>query len=218
MQGQALFFSLWQASIETFYMVAISTFIAVLLGLPLGLLLVVTAPGNILDNPPLYKVLSTIVNTGRSFPFIILLVVLTPVTRFIVGTSIGSTAALVPLSLAAIPFFARITETSVLEVDKGLIEAAQAMGCNYWQIIYKVLIPEALPALILGITILIVSLLNSSAMAGAVGGGGLGNLAIQYGYQRFDVGVMFTTILILIVLVQVIQFLGDLLAYKLRKK
>lgn len=218
MQGQTLFFSLWQASIETFYMVAISTFIAVLLGLPLGLLLVVTAPGNILDYPPLYKVLSTVVNTGRSFPFIILLVVLTPVTRFIVGTSIGSTAALVPLSLAAIPFFARIAETSVLEVDKGLIEAAQAMGCNYWQIIYKVLIPEAMPALVLGITILIVSLLNSSAMAGAVGGGGLGNLAIQYGYQRFDVGVMFTTILILIVLVQVIQFLGDLLAYKLRKK
>ncbi|GJD19837.1 putative ABC transporter, permease protein [Rivularia sp. IAM M-261] len=218
MQGQALFFSLWQASIETFYMVAISTFIAVLLGLPLGLLLVVTAPGNILDHPSLYKVFSTFVNTGRSFPFIILLVVLTPVTRFIVGTSIGSTAALVPLSLAAIPFFARIAETSVLEVDKGLIEAAQAMGCNFWQIIYKVLIPEALPALVLGITILIVSLLNSSAMAGAVGGGGLGNLAIQYGYQRFDVGVMFTTILILIILVQVIQFLGDLLAYKLRKK
>lgn len=218
MQGQALFFSLWQASIETFYMVAISTLIAVLLGLPLGLLLVVTAPGNILNNPPLYKVISTFINTGRSFPFIILLVVLTPVTRFIVGTSIGSTAALVPLSLAAIPFFARVAETSILEVDKGLIEAAQAMGCNYWQIIYKVLIPEALPALVLGITILIVSLLNSSAMAGAVAGGGLGNLAIQYGYQRFDVGVMFTTILILIVLVQVIQFLGDLLAYKLRKK
>ncbi|RUT06435.1 D-methionine ABC transporter permease [Dulcicalothrix desertica PCC 7102] len=177
-----------------------------------------TAPGNILNSPHLYKILSTIVNTGRSFPFIILLVVLTPVTRIIVGTSIGSTAALVPLSLAAIPFFARISETSILEVDKGLIEAAEAMGCNYWQIILKVLIPEANPALVLGITILIVSLLNFSAMAGAVGGGGLGNLAIQYGYQRFDIGVMFSTILILIILVQVIQFLGDLLASKLRKK
>ncbi|WP_127081248.1 methionine ABC transporter permease [Dulcicalothrix desertica] len=199
-------------------MVRISTFISVFVGLPLGVLLVMTAPGNILNSPHLYKILSTIVNTGRSFPFIILLVVLTPVTRIIVGTSIGSTAALVPLSLAAIPFFARISETSILEVDKGLIEAAEAMGCNYWQIILKVLIPEANPALVLGITILIVSLLNFSAMAGAVGGGGLGNLAIQYGYQRFDIGVMFSTILILIILVQVIQFLGDLLASKLRKK
>ncbi|MEN2383794.1 MAG: methionine ABC transporter permease [Gloeotrichia echinulata DVL01] len=144
--------------------------------------------------------------------------VLTPLTRLIVGTSIGSTAALVPLTLAAIPFFARIAETSLLEVDKGLVEAAQAMGCNYWQIIFKVLIPEAFPSLVLGGTILIVSLLNSSAMAGAVGGGGLGNLAIQYGYQRFDVGVMFSTIATLIVLVQIIQLVGDRLAQQMRKK
>ncbi|MUG95897.1 methionine ABC transporter permease MetI [Scytonema sp. UIC 10036] len=218
MQGSELLNSLWQATLETFYMVGISAVVAVLLGLPLGLLLVMTSPGNFLNSPKLNQILSAIVNTGRSFPFIILLVVLTPLTRLIVGTSIGSTAALVPLTLAAIPFFARIAETSILEVDKGLVEAAEAMGCNYWQIVLKVLIPEALPSLVLGMTILIVSLLNSSAMAGAVGGGGLGNLAIQYGYQRFDVGVMFATIVVLIFLVQLIQFLGDLLARQLRKK
>ncbi|MEI2583015.1 methionine ABC transporter permease [Scytonema sp. PRP1] len=218
MQGWELVNSLWQATVETFYMVGISALVAVFLGLPLGLLLVMTNPGNILDAPKVNQVLSAIVNTGRSFPFIILLVVLTPLTRLIVGTSIGSTAALVPLTLAAIPFFARIAETSILEVDKGLVEAAEAMGCNYWQIVLKVLIPEALPSLVLGVTILIVSLLNSSAMAGAVGGGGLGNLAIQYGYQRFDVGVMFATIIILIILVQLIQFLGDLLARQIRRR
>lgn len=218
MQGWELFDSLWQATLETFYMIGISAGVAVLLGLPLGLLLVMTSPGNVLKASRLNQALSAIVNTGRSFPFIILLVVLTPLTRIIVGTSIGSTAALVPLTLAAIPFFARIAETSILEVDKGLIEAAEAMGCNYWQIVLKVLIPEAMPSIILGITILIVSLLNSSAMAGAVGGGGLGNLAIQYGYQRFDVGVMFATIVVLILLVQLIQLLGDLLARQMRRK
>ncbi len=218
MQAWELFSSLWQATLETFYMVGISALIAVVLGLPVGLLLVMTSPGNVLNAPKLNRVLSAVVNTGRSFPFIILLVVLTPLTRLIVGTSIGSTAAIVPLTLAAIPFFARIAETSILEVDKGLVEAAEAMGCNYWQIILKVLIPEALPSIVLGITILIVSLLNSSAMAGAVGGGGLGNLAIQYGYQRFDVGVMFATIIVLILLVQFIQLFGDRLARRLRKK
>lgn len=218
MEGWELLNSLWQATLETFYMVGISALVAVVLGLPLGLLLVMTSPGNVLNAPKLNQVLSAVVNTGRSFPFIILLVVLTPLTRLIVGTSIGSTAAIVPLTLAAIPFFARIAETSILEVDKGLVEAAEAMGCNYWQIILKVLIPEALPSIVLGITILIVSLLNSSAMAGAVGGGGLGNLAIQYGYQRFDVGVMFATIIVLIFLVQFIQLFGDRLARRLRKK
>jgi D-methionine transport system permease protein len=190
----------------------------VILGLPLGLLLVMLGPGNILDNPKLHKPLSAIVNTGRSFPFIILLVVLTPFTRFVVGTSIGSTAALVPLTLAAIPFFARLAETSILEVDRGLVEAAEAMGCNYWQIVLKVLIPEALPSIVLGVTILIVNLLSASAMAGAVGGGGLGNLAIQYGYQRFDVLVMFLTIVLLIIIVQFIQLFGDRFSQGLRKK
>lgn len=148
MQGWELLDSLWQATVETFYMVGISAGVAVLLGLPLGLLLVMTGPGNVLNAPRLNQVLSSIVNTGRSFPFIILLVVLTPLTRLIVGTSIGSTAALVPLTLAAIPFFARIAETSILEVDKGLVEAAEAMGCNYWQIILKVLVPEAMPSIL----------------------------------------------------------------------
>lgn len=218
MEGQELIESLWQATAETFYMVGISTIVAVILGLPLGLLLVLTGTGNVLASPRLHKVLSAIVNTGRSFPFIILLVVLTPLTRLIVGTSIGSTAALVPLTLAAIPFFGRIAETSILEVDRGLIEAAQAMGCSYWQIVLKVLVPEALPSIVLGVTILVINLLNASAMAGAVGGGGLGNLAIQYGYQRFDVGVMIATIVILIVLVQVLQFVGDRIAQQLRKR
>ena len=217
MEGQ-LIQSLWEATVETFYMVGFSTIVAVLLGLPLGLLLVLTGAGNVLDSPKLHKVLSTLVNIGRSFPFIILLVVLTPLTRLIVGTSIGSTAALVPLTLAAIPFFGRIAETSILEVDKGLIEAAQAMGCSYWQIVLKVLVPEALPSIVLGVTILVINLLNASAMAGAVGGGGLGNLAIQYGYQRFDVGVMVATIVVLIVLVQLLQFVGDRLAQQLRKR
>jgi D-methionine transport system permease protein len=218
METQELISSLWQATVETFYMVGISTGVAVVLGLPLGLLLVMLSPGNILDNPRLHKPLSAIVNTGRSFPFIILLVVLTPFTRLVVGTSIGSTAALVPLTLAAIPFFARLAETSILEVEKGLIEAAEAMGCNYWQIVLKVLIPEALPSLVLGVTILIVNLLSASAMAGAVGGGGLGNLAIQYGYQRFDVPVMIATIVVLVILVQFLQFFGDRLSQTLRKK
>ncbi|HEY9624758.1 MAG TPA: methionine ABC transporter permease [Crinalium sp.] len=218
MQGQELIESLWVATIETVYMVGVSVLIAVILGLPLGLLLVMLGSGNILDNPKLHKPLSAIVNTGRSFPFIILLVVLTPFTRFVVGTSIGSTAALVPLTLAAIPFFARLAETSILEVDRGLVEAAEAMGCNYWQIVLKVLIPEALPSIVLGVTILIVNLLSASAMAGAVGGGGLGNLAIQYGYQRFDVLVMFLTIVLLIIIVQFIQLFGDRFSQGLRKK
>lgn len=210
--------SLWQATVETFYMVGISALLAVVIGLPLGLLLVTTSPGNILENPSINRVLSAIVNVGRSLPFIILLVAIIPLTRLIVGTTIGSTAALVPLTLAAIPFFARVAEAAILEVDRGLIEAAQSMGCNYWQIILKVLIPEALPAIVLGITILVISLLNYSAMAGVVGGGGLGDLAIRYGYQRFDTRVMLVTVVLLIVLVQLTQVLGDLIAQRLRKR
>ncbi|MBD3886202.1 ABC transporter permease [Phormidium tenue FACHB-886] len=210
--------SLWQATVETFYMVGISALIAVLVGLPLGLLLVTTAPHNILANPALHKILGSIVNVGRSLPFIILLVAIIPLTRVLVGTTIGSTAALVPLTLAAIPFFARVAESAILEVDRGLIEAAQSMGCSYWQIILKVLIPEALPAIVLGITILVISLLGYSAMAGVVGGGGLGDLAIRYGYQRFDTKVMIITVVLLIVMVQVVQILGDWIAQRLRKR
>jgi D-methionine transport system permease protein len=218
MTTEELIASLWQATLETFYMVGVSTLVAVLLGLPLGVLLVMTSTGNILEAPRLNRILGMIVNVGRSFPFIILLVVLTPLTRILVGTSIGSTAALVPLTIAAIPFFGRVAETAILEIDRGLIEAAQAMGCTYRQIVLEVLIPEALPSLVLGVTLLLVGMLSFSAMAGAVGGGGIGNLAIQYGYQRFDTVVMLVTVVELIVLVQLIQFLGDRLSKKLRKR
>lgn len=218
MPESVLLENLWRATVETFYMVGVSAVLATVIGLPLGLLLVITNAGGVLENPSLNQTLGAIVNIGRSLPFIILLVAIIPLTRLIVGTTIGSTAALVPLTLAAIPFFARVAETSLLEVDRGLIEAAQSMGCSYWQIILKVLIPEAFPSLILGATIMVISLLNYSAMAGVVGGGGLGDLAIRYGYQRFDTKVMLITVVLLIVLVQITQFLGDRLAKQLRKR
>lgn len=210
--------SLWQATIETFYMVGISAVLSMLIGLPLGLLLVTTSPEGVLRNPAVNQTLAAIVNVGRSLPFIILLVAIIPLTRLVVGTTIGSTAALVPLTLSAVPFFARVSETSLLEVNQGLIEAARAMGCDYWQIILKVLIPEALPSLVLGATLMVISLLNYSAVAGVVGGGGLGDLAIRYGYQRFDTRVMIITVVLLVVLVQITQFLGDRLAQSLRKR
>lgn len=210
--------SLWAATLETLYMVSVSAVLATLLGLPLGLLLVVTAPKGFLANSGLHRVLGSIVNIGRSLPFIILLVAIIPLTRLVVGTTIGSTAALVPLTLSAIPFFARVSETSLLEVDRGLIEAAEAMGCTYRQIILKVLIPEALPSLVLGLTIMVISLIGYSAMAGVVGGGGLGDLAIRYGYQRFDTKVMIITVLLLIGLVQAVQWIGDRVAHQFRKR
>jgi D-methionine transport system permease protein len=218
MPDAALLDSLWQATVETFYMVGVSAVLAILAGLPLGLLLVTTQPEGVLDNPQIHRLLGAIVNVGRSLPFVILLVAIIPLTRLIVGTTIGSTAALVPLTLSAIPFFARVAETALLEVDRGLVEAAQSMGCDYWQIILKVLIPESLPSLVLGATIMVISLLNYSAMAGVVGGGGLGDLAIRYGYQRFDTQVMLITVVLLIVLVQITQFLGDRFAQGLRKR
>lgn len=210
--------SLWTATLETLYMVAVSATLAALLGLPLGLLLVITGPQGFLPNPGLNQILGSVVNAGRSLPFIILLVAIIPLTRLIVGTTIGSTAALVPLTLSAIPFYARVAETSLLEVDRGLVEAAESMGCSHWQIIRKVLIPEALPSLVLGLTIMVISLIGYSAMAGVVGGGGLGDLAIRYGYQRFDTRVMIITVILLILLVQVVQWAGDTIARQLRKR
>ncbi|MBD1909898.1 MULTISPECIES: methionine ABC transporter permease [unclassified Leptolyngbya] len=210
--------SLWTATLETLYMVSISAVLAAIFGLPLGLLLVMTAPRGFLPNATINQALGSVVNAGRSLPFIILLVAIIPLTRLIVGTTIGSTAALVPLTLSAIPFYARVAETSLLEVDRGLVEAAESMGCNHWQIIYKVLIPEALPSLALGLTIMVISLIGYSAMAGVVGGGGLGDLAIRYGYQRFDTRVMIITVVLLIVLVQVVQWIGDAIAHNLRKR
>lgn len=210
--------SLWTATLETLYMVAVSAVLAALFGLPLGLLLVITGPKGFLPNRKLNQVLGSVVNAGRSLPFIILLVAIIPLTRLIVGTTIGSTAALVPLTLSAIPFYARVAETSLLEVDRGLVEAAESMGCTYWQIIYKVLIPEALPSLVLGLTIMVISLIGYSAMAGVVGGGGLGDLAIRYGYQRFDTRIMLITVVLLIVLVQIVQWIGDAIAHQLRRR
>ena len=206
---------LWQATQDTIWMVVISTIFTVLIGLPIGVLLAATDNDGLLHIPGLNQVLGTIVNIGRSLPFIILLVAIIPFTRLVVGTSIGTNAAIVPLTIAAIPFFGRVAETSLREVDRGVVEAARSMGCTNWQIILKVLIPEALPSLILGITITIISLIGYSAIAGAVGAGGLGNLAIIYGYERFDTNVMIITVVFLIILVQVIQLAGNFIARKL---
>ena len=209
---------LLQGFLETVQMTVISTVVAVLLGVPLGVILVITSRGHIMQNDAVNKVLGAIVNATRSIPFIILMVAIIPFTRFVAGTSIGTTAACVPLTLAAIPFLARLVETAIKEVNGGVIEAAQSMGATPLQIIWKVLLPEALPTLIDNITVLIVNLISYSAMAGAIGGGGLGDIAIRYGYQRFQGDVMLATIIILIVLVQVIQSAGDYLSRKVNKK
>lgn len=197
-------YELW----NTLYMVACSTLIAILFGLPLGVILTITDRGHLKENLWLHQLLGSIVNIGRSFPFAILLVALIPLTRWIVGTSLGTTASIVPLSIAAIPFIARLVEASLKEVDKGVIEAAIVMGSTPWQIISKVLIPESLPSLILAVTTTVINLIGYSAMAGTMGGGGLGKIAIQYGYQRFNVPLMVVTVVILIILVQAVQVLG----------
>ena len=209
---------LLQGFLETVQMTVISTVVAVLLGVPLGVILVITSRGHIMQNEAVNKLLGAIVNATRSIPFIILMVAIIPFTRLVAGTSIGTTAACVPLTLAAIPFLARLVETAIKEVNGGVIEAAQSMGATPLQIIWKVLLPEALPTLIDNITVLIVNLISYSAMAGAIGGGGLGDIAIRYGYQRFQGDVMLATIIILIVLVQVIQSVGDYLSRKVNKK
>lgn len=203
---------------ETTYMVAVSSAIAALLGIPLGVVLITTDKGHIMQNLPLNRILGAIVNAARSTPFIILMVAIIPLTRLLVGTSIGTNAAIVPLSIAAIPFVGRLVETSLKEVEYGVIEAAQAMGATPWQIIVKVLIPEALPSIVLGLTIMVISLIGYSAMAGAIGGGGLGDLAIRYGYQRFRVDIMLATVVILIAQVQIVQSVGDYASRRLNKK
>lgn len=207
-----------QASLTTLYMVGASTFLTVLLGLPLGVLLVLSDKRGLRPRPLLNKLLGAVVNLTRSLPFIILLVVLIPFTRWVVGTSIGPTAAIVPLTLAAVPFFARVTESALREVPSGVIEAAQAMGSSDWQIVRKVMIKEAMPGLVLGIALTLISLVGYSAMAGAVGGGGLGDLAIRYGYQRFETEVMLATVVLLVAFVQVVQSVGDRIAAKISKR
>lgn len=203
---------------ETVQMTVISTLISMLIGIPLGVILVVTSKGHICENAFINKVLGVIVNATRSIPFIILMVAIIPFTRLVAGTSIGTTAACVPLTLAAIPFLARLVETSIKDINYGVIEAAQSMGASPFQIIRKVLLPEALPTIIDNVTVLIVNLISYSAMAGAIGGGGLGDIAIRYGYQRFQGDVMLVTIIILIILVQIIQMIGDGLSKKMNKK
>ena len=203
---------------ETFYMVAVATVIGGIIGIPLGITLVTTSKGHILENRFINQILGTIVNIIRSIPFIILMVAIIPLTRLIAGTSIGTTAACVPLTIVAIPFLSRLVETSIRDVDFGLVEAAESMGATPFQIIREVLIPEALPTIINNITVLIVNLIGASAMAGAIGGGGLGDIAIRYGYQRFRPDVMLATIIILIVVVNVIQAGGDFASRKKNKK
>lgn len=203
---------------ETAVMVGVSGLLSLLFGLPLGLLLVLTDKGGIWSRPAVNRVLGGAINAFRSTPFIILLVALIPFTRFVVGTTIGTTAAIVPLTIAATPYYARIAEMSLREVDRGLIEALRALGATRWQIVCEALVPEALPGLVSGFTVTVVTLIGASAMAGAVGAGGLGDLAIRYGYQRFETTIMISVIAILIVIVSVVQIAGDRLARSLDRR
>jgi len=198
-----------QALRETLYMVAWSAVFTFVLGLLIGVLLYVSGPGGVLANRFVHGPLGVLVNIGRSLPFLILLIVLLPVTRAIVGTSLGATAAIVPLTVGSSPFFGRVVETALREVDRGRIEAAQSMGATNGDIVLKVLLPEALPALLAGATLTLVMFVDYSAMAGAIGAGGLGNFAIKYGYQRFNTQLMLVTVVILIALVQLLQTVGD---------
>jgi len=206
---------LLNATGETLYMVLLAALFTVAIGLPVGVLLFLTRPQGILPNRAIALLLNTLVNTGRALPFVVLLIALIPFTRLMVGTTLGSTAAIVPITLGAFPFFARIVENALDEVDRGRIEAVVSMGGNLWHIVSRVLLPEALPALVAGITLTIVMLIGFSAMAGVVGGGGLGDLAIRYGYQRFDNQIMAATIVVLLALVMLIQKLGDWLVRSL---
>ncbi len=203
---------------ETLYMVAVAASIATLFGLPLGVFLATSGKGELYAAPWVNRVLGVVVNATRSTPFIILVVAIIPFTRLIAGTSIGTSAAIVPLTVAATPFIARLIEGAIREVDQGLVEAARAFGASPLQIVLKVLIPEALPGIVLGLTLAIVSLLGFSAMVGAVGGGGLGDLGIRYGYQRFMPEMMLAVVVVLIVLVQVVQSIGDRLSRHLNKR
>lgn len=210
--------ALWQATGETAYMVSASMGLAVLLGIPLGVLLLLTAPDGLTPRPLVNTVLGAVVNMGRSVPFIVLLVLVAPVTRLFTGTTIGSTATIVPLTIAAVPFFARLVEASLREVAPGKIEAARAMGASTRQVVRTVLLPEARPGLIAAATVTLIALISYSAMAGAIGGGGLGDFAIRYGYQTYEEEIMYLTILIMIVLVMLVQLLGSTIARGLDRR
>ncbi|GAA4991792.1 methionine ABC transporter permease [Uniformispora flossi] len=219
---------LWTALQETFHMVGWTTLFTVLLGLPIGVLLVLTDKGGLLRDSrianafglPVNKILGFVVNVGRSFPFLILMIVLIPFTRWVMGlfgtaTSIGTDAMIVPLTVGAVPFFARLAETAIREVDRGLVEAAQAMGASVTTIVRKVLVREALPSLVAALTTTVIALIGYSAMAGVIGGGGLGDLAVRYGYRSFDNRTMLVTVLVLVVVVQAVQLVGDFLSRRL---
>ncbi|TVT88036.1 MULTISPECIES: methionine ABC transporter permease [unclassified Pseudomonas] len=200
---------LLNATGETLYMVLLAGMFTLLIGLPLGVVLFISRRGGLLPLPRLNRALGAVINLGRSLPFVVMLIALIPLTRLIVGTTLGSTAAVVPITIGAFPFFARIVETALDEVDKGRIEAIVAMGGDVRHVILKVLLPEALPALVAGVTLTLVMLIGFSSMAGVIGGGGLGDLAIRYGYQRFNNQIMVVTVIVLVVLVQGVQSLGD---------
>ncbi|TDE43001.1 ABC transporter permease [Nonomuraea mesophila] len=209
---------LWPATVETALMVGWSTLFTALLGLPLGVALVVFDHGGLRPVPALKSALGFVVNIGRSLPFIVLMIAIIPFTRLVVGTTIGTAAVVVPLTVGAVPFFARLVETALREVGTDVVQAAQAMGAGRAAIVRKVLLPEALPGLVAGLTVTVVALIGYSAMAGTIGGGGLGDLAIRYGYQRFETLVMIVTVVVLIVIVQLLQSLGDWVARRLSHK
>ncbi|QUG75712.1 methionine ABC transporter permease MetI [Erwinia sp. E602] len=219
MRGSLDINELWQlmaqATLETLYMVALAGVFTLLFGLPLGVLLFISRRGGILPLPRVNALIGTLVNIGRSLPFVVLLIALIPFTRLVVGTTLGSSAAVVPITLGAVPFFARIVESALDEVAKGRIEAILSMGGSGWHVISKVLLPEALPALLAGVTLTLVMLIGFSSMAGVIGGGGLGDLAIRYGYQRFNQPVMIGTVVVLVLLVQIVQMTGDRLVRRL---
>lgn len=202
----------------TLYMTLVSTFFGYIIGLPMGIILAVTDKGGLKPNVVVYKILDFIVNLTRSIPFLILLILVMPLTKFIVGQSYGSTATIVPLTIAAAPFIGRMVESSLKEVDKGVIEAAQSMGAGTFIIIWKVLLAEARTSLLVGVTIAVGTILGYSAMAGVVGGGGLGDIAIRYGYYRYETGIMIVTIVVLVILVQILQGIGMMVSKKLDRR
>lgn len=206
------------STLETLLMVFFSTVFAILIGFPLGVLLNITNKYGITPMAGFNLALSRIIDVLRSFPFVILMIVILPITRFILGTAIGTTATIIPLSIAAAPFVARVTESALNEVDPGVVQAARAMGSTNWQIIYKVLVPEAMPSVVSGITLTVINLVSYSAMAGTLGGGGLGDLAIRYGYQRFRTDVMIAAVVVIIIMVALIQFAGTKITNRMMAK
>ncbi|ENA32658.1 MULTISPECIES: methionine ABC transporter permease [Pseudomonas] len=209
---------IWQATLDTLQMLGWSMLFTVLLGLPLGVLLFLTGKRQLLEQPIVYGLLSFLVNVLRSIPFIILLILMIPITVWLIGTSLGVEGAIPPLVVGAAPFLARLVETALREVDRGIIEATQAMGASLWQIVTRTLLPEALPGLIAAATVTAIALVSYTAMAGVIGGGGLGDLAIRFGYQRFQTNVMVVTVVLLLILVQVLQMVGDRLVVKFSRR